>query len=174
MWLLSWRIRNRAIYFLGESMKRMLFSRSLWVAILIAFFALGAAHASDQGSAAEAEAMVKKAVAHIKTNGAEKSYEEFTNGTSFKDRDLYISVYDLKGNNLAHGSNPKLVGKNLMGLKDPEGVEFIKMITAVAVEKGKGWSGQYKFINPVTKVMQSKAIYVERVADTWVGVGIYK
>ena len=155
----------------------MKFSSTLKALIGALFFlaiALGAANAAEQGTAPEAEALVKKAVAYIKANGPEKSYEEFTNGQSFKDRDLYISVYDLKGNNLAHGSNPKLVGKNLMGLKDPEGVEFIKMITAVATEKGKGWSGQYKFLNPVTKALQSKVLYVERVGDTWVGVGIYK
>jgi hypothetical protein len=155
-------------------MKFFALLKALLGACVLSLGMAGGAHAADQGNTAEAEAMVKRAVAHIKTNGPEKSYDEFTNGQSFKDRDLYISVYDLKGNNLAHGSNPKLVGKNLMGLKDPEGVEFIKMITAVAVEKGKGWSGNYKFINPVTKVMQSKAIYVERVGDTWVGVGIYK
>ena len=48
----------------------------------------GTAHAADQGTAQEAEAMVKKAVAYIKANGPEKAYEEFTNGKSFKDRDL--------------------------------------------------------------------------------------
>ena len=81
---------------------------------LLSLTLAGAAHAADQGTAAEAEAMVKKAVAFIKANGADKSYEEFTNGKSFKDRDLYIIVYDLNGKNLAQGANPKLVGKDLI------------------------------------------------------------
>ena len=80
----------------------------------------GSAHAADQGTAAEAEAMVKKAVAYIKANGPEKAYDEFTNGKFFKDRDLYVVVYDLNGKNLAQGAHPKLVGKDLIGLKDPD------------------------------------------------------
>lgn len=134
----------------------------------------GAASAADQGTAAEAEAMVKKAVAHIKANGPEKSYEEFTNGKSFKDRDLYIIVYDLNGKNLAQGANPKLVGKDLIGLKDPDGKPLIQMFVDLAKTKGKGWVEGYKFLNPVSQKIEGKAMYLERVGDTLVGCGIYK
>ena len=134
----------------------------------------GAAQAADQGTAAEAEAMVKKAVAYIKTNGPEKAYEEFTNGKSFKDRDLYIIVYDLNGKNLAQGANPKLVGKDLIGLKDPDGKPLIQMFVDLAKTKGKGWVEGYKFLNPVSQKMEIKAMYLERVGDTLVGCGIYK
>lgn len=135
---------------------------------------LGAAQAADRGTAAEAEAMTKKAVAYLKANGPEKAAQEFTNGTSFKDRDLYVSYYDLSGKVLGHGANPKLVGKDLSGLKDPDGKLFIQMISNVAKTKGKGWSESYKFRDPVTDKIAEKAIYVERVDDTWVGVGVYK
>lgn len=135
---------------------------------------LGAVHAADRGTAAEAEAMTKKAVAYLKANGPEKSAQEFTNGTSFKDRDLYVSYYDLSGKVLGHGANPKLVGKDLSGLKDPDGKLFIQMISNVAKTKGKGWSENYKFRDPVTDKIAEKAIYVERVDDTWIGVGVYK
>lgn len=143
-------------------------------AALMSLVMLGAAHAADQGTAAEAEAMVKKAVAYIKANGPEKSYEEFTNGKSFKDRDLYIIVYDLNGKNLAQGANPKLVGKDLIGLKDPDGKPLIKMFVDLAKDKGKGWVEGYKFLNPVTQKIEGKAMYLERVGDTLVGCGIYK
>ena len=135
---------------------------------------LGAAQAADRGTAAEAEAMTKKAVAYLKANGPEKAAQEFTNGTSFKDRDLYVSYYELSGKVLGHGANPKLVGKDLSGLKDPDGKLFIQMISNVAKTKGKGWSESYKFRDPVTDKIAEKAIYVERVDDTWVGVGVYK
>ena len=134
----------------------------------------GTAQASDQGTAAEAEGMVKKAVAYIKANGPEKAYEEFTNGKSFKDRDLYIIVYDLNGKNLAQGANPKLVGKDLIGLKDPDGKPLIQMFVDLAKGKGKGWVEGYKFLNPVTQKIEGKAMYLERVGDTLVGCGIYK
>jgi signal transduction histidine kinase len=139
-------------------------------ALLIAAPAL----AADQGSAAEAEAMVKKAVAHIKANGPEKAYDEFTNGKSFKDRDLYVIVYDLNGKNLAQGANPKLVGKDLIGLKDADGKPLIQMFVDLAKTKGKGWVEGYKFLNPVTQKIEGKAMYLERVGDTLVGCGIYK
>ena len=134
----------------------------------------GAAYAAEIGTKAEAEAMTKKAVAFLKANGPEKAAQEFTNGTAFKDRDLYVSYYDLSGKVLGHGANPKLVGKDLSGLKDPDGKLFIQMISDLAKAKGKGWTDTYKFRNPTTEKIAEKMIYVERVDDTWVGVGVYK
>lgn len=155
-------------------MNRLTFLKSLLSAALLSVATVGVTHAADQGTAAEAEAMVKKAVSYIKANGSEKSYEEFTNGKTFKDRDLYVIVYDLNGKNLAQGANPKLVGKDLIGLKDPDGKPVIKMFVDLAKEKGKGWVEGYKFMNPVTQKMEGKAMYLERVGDTLVGCGIYK
>jgi hypothetical protein len=128
--------------------------------------------AADHGSKEEAVAMVKKAVAFLKTTGPEKSYEEFTHGKSFKDRDLYIVVYDLNGKNLAQGANPKLVGKDLINLKDPDGFPIIAKFIEQA-KKGSGWVEGYKFMNPVTQKMEKKAMYLERVGETLVGCGIY-
>ena len=155
-------------------MKLTPFLIALLRAALAAMLLSGAAHAADQGTAAEAEAMVKKAVAYIKANGPDKAYEEFTHGKSFKDRDLYIIVYDLNGKNLAQGANPKLVGKDLIGLKDPDGKPLIKMFVDLAKDKGKGWVEGYKFLNPMTQKIEGKAMYLERVGDTLVGCGIYK
>lgn len=138
------------------------------------FMAAGAAQAAEQGTAAEAEAMVKKAVAFLKANGNDKAYEEITNGKQFKDRDLYIFAYDFAGKNLAHGANPKLVGKDLSGLKDPDGKLIIPPLVEIAKTKGKGWSESFKFRNPVTEKMEPKIVYVERVGDILLGCGIYK
>jgi hypothetical protein len=134
----------------------------------------GAAHGAEQGTAAEAEAMVKKAAVFIKSSGPDKAYDEFTNGKGFKDRDLYIVVYDLNGKNLAQGANPKLVGKDLINLKDPDGKPLIQMFVELAKTKGKGWVEGYKFLNPVSQKIEGKAMYLERVGDTLVGCGIYK
>jgi cytochrome c len=48
------------------------------------------------------------------------------------------------------------------------------MLCDLAKTKGKGWSDSYKFRNPTTEKMQEKVLYLERVGDSWVGVGIYK
>jgi cytochrome c len=143
-------------------------------ALILGLSFLGAAQANEQGTPAEAEAMVKKAVAYIGKVGPEKAYDEFTNGKQFKDRDLYVIVYDLNGKNLAQGANPKLVGKDLIGLKDADGKPLIKMFIDLAKEKGKGWVEGYKFMNPVTQKIEGKSMYLERVGDTLVGCGIYK
>lgn len=142
---------------------------------LTGLLAVSAAQAADQGSATEAEAMVQKAVAYVKANGADKAYDEFTNGSSFKDRDLYVFVYDMTGKNLAHGANAKLVGKDLSSLKDPDGKMILPLLFAVAKSpKGKGWTEEFKFRNPVTQKLEPKVVYVERVGDTLIGTGIYK
>lgn len=155
-------------------MNRKHFIRSMSVAALVGTLGLGQAFAANAGTAEEAKAMVKRAVAYVKAKGAEAAYAEFINGTEFKDRDLYVSVYDMKGNCLAHGANPKLVGKNLWELKDLNGVEVIKMQTAIAQNMGEGWSEPFTFVNPLTKAMQPKITFVQKVGDTWIGIGYYK
>lgn len=146
---------------------------SAFLLSLAGFFS-APAYSADHGTAAEAEAMAKKAVAYIKASGPEKAAEEFTNGKSFKDRDLYVTYTGLDGKVLAHGGNPKLVGKNLTGLKDSEGNPFFEMLVTIAKEKGQGWSKEYRFINPTSQKLETKVMYVERVGDNWVGVGVYK
>lgn len=132
------------------------------------------AQASEYGSREEAKAMVKRAVAHIKAKGPEAAYAEFLSDPVWKDRDLYVSVWDMKGNCLVHGGNPKIVGRNMWGLKDQNGVEIIKMQTELALSKGEGWSDDFVFLNPVTKKLQPKQTFVQRVSDTWVAIGFYK
>ena len=145
--------------------------------ILVGLFVLSSgnlAWAAEVGTAAEAEAMVKKAVAYIKANGKEKAYVEFGNPKGpFVDRDLYISVYDLNGRCLAHGANPKMVGKDLIGLKDPDGKAFVKERIDVAQTKDKFWL-DYKFTNPLTKKIEPKSMYSEKIGDIIVSCGIYK
>lgn len=49
--------------------------------------------AAEFGTAAEAEAMVKKAVAFIKSQGKDKAFAEISNPKGkFIDRDLYIFI----------------------------------------------------------------------------------
>jgi len=148
--------------------------KSVFAAAAVSLVMVGMSHAADQGTAAEAEAMVKKGVAYIKANGPEKAAEEFTNGKTFKDRDLYIVYTEFSGKVLAHGGNPKLVGKNLTGMKDSEGNPFFQMLLDLAKSKGKGWSGSYRFMNPATQKIEAKVMYLESVGETYVGVGIYK
>lgn len=150
------------------------FSRRAMLSMAGALLTALPAMAAEHGSRDEAVAMVKKATAYIKANGADKAYEEITSGKMFKDRDLYVIVYDLNGKNLAHGANAKLVGKDLLNLKDPDGFPLIQKFIELAKGKGSGWVEGYKFMNPVAQKMESKAMYLEKLGDTLVGCGVYK
>jgi len=130
--------------------------------------------AQNKATAAEATAMVKKGVAFIKTSGKEKGYAEIsTKGGQFSKDDLYLVVYGLDGMVHAHGANEKMIGKNLIGMKDLDGKEFVKERVELAKSKGTFWQ-DYKFTNPTTKKVEPKSMYCEKLDDVAVCGGIYK
>ncbi len=57
---------------------------------------------------------------------------------------------------LAHGANSKMIGKDLIDLKDSDGKAFVRERLEMAKTKGKGWQ-DFKFTNPVTKRIEPKA-----------------
>ncbi|HZS84114.1 MAG TPA: cache domain-containing protein [Stellaceae bacterium] len=135
---------------------------------------LGTAIAGEHASREEAEAMVKKAVAFIKANGTEKAYQEIDNRQGqFVDRDLYVVVYGLDGKCLAHGANAKMIGKDFADTQDVDGKYFIKERMELAKTHESFWQ-DYKFSDPVTKKIEPKQMYCERLGDTAVCSGIYK
>jgi signal transduction histidine kinase len=143
---------------------------SLVVALATPF----AMNAHAQATAAEATAMVKKGVAFFKTNGKDKALAEISNKKGqFIDRDLYLVVYGLDGVVRAHGANEKMVGKNLLDLKDIDGKEFVRERVELAKSKGIFWQ-DYKFTNPTTKKIEPKSMYCEKLDDAAVCGGIYK
>ena len=143
-----------------------------WIAAALALVA-GTASATN-ATPAEATAMVKKGVAFVKANGKDKGYAEITNkGGQFNDRDLYLVVYGLDGVVRAHGANGKMVGKNLLDLKDIDGKAFVKERVELAQAKGTFWQ-DYKFTNPVTKKIEPKSMYCEKLDDAVLCGGVYK
>lgn len=152
-------------------MRKML-ALSLLSLMLVASGTL--ALAEDRATKADAEAMVKKAVAHYKADGV-KSYADFTApSTAYVNKDLYIVVYDRAGKCLAHGQNTKQVGKDLIGLQDPDGKAFVKERVDFAKTKKSFWQ-DYKFTDPITKAVLPKQMYCE-VPDDKVIIcgGVYK
>lgn len=132
------------------------------------------AQAQNKVTAAEATAMVKKGVAFIKANGKEKAWAEISDKNGpFIDRDLYLVVYGLDGVVHAHGANAKMIGKNLIDLKDIDGKAFVKERVELAKSKGTFWQ-DYKFTNPVSKKVEPKSMYCEKLDDAVVCGGIYK
>ena len=150
--------------------------KHLSISIAAALLAAGTlAHAAEGGATREqATAMVKKGVAFIKANGPEKGYAAVTSKSSpFKSQDLYLTVYGLDGTVLAHGANEKMVGRNLIDLKDIDGKAFIKERVEMSKAQASFWQ-DYKFTNPETKKIEPKSMYCERLEQTVVCGGIYK
>jgi len=146
----------------------------LCVVVVIYLLALAGISFAEQGTKAEAKALVEKAAAYIKVNGKEKALAEFNNPKGkFIDRDLYIFAYDFNGVNLALGSNPKMVGKNLLDLRDAGGNLLIRDLIEVA-KKGSGWY-KYKWSHPHSKKIHDKTSYVLKIDDSmFIGSGVYK
>jgi cytochrome c len=137
--------------------------------------ATAAAHASDaKATKAEAQAAVKSGVAFVKANGRDKAYAEISNKEgAFVKGDLYLVVYGMDGTVRAHGANTKMVGKNLIELKDIDGKPYVKERMELAQSKGSFWQ-DYKFTNPVTKKIEPKEMYCEKLEDSVVCGGVYK
>ena len=151
--------------------------RAYIVKIVFALAALamsfGAQAADPRASKDEAVAFVKKAVDYIKQNGKEKAFAEFSKPKGqFVDRELYIAVLDLNGVMLAHGANPKLIGKSLLEIKDVHGKAFVREQVEVAKIKGSGWV-DFEWVNPVSQKMEPRSTYLERTGDYFVLSGVY-
>lgn len=128
--------------------------------------------AADFGVAKDAEAMVQKAVKHFAAAGKDKAFADFST-PAWVDRDVYIVVLDFTGKVVAHGTNAKLIGKDMSAARDPDGVAFTNLMVDSAKSKGKGWT-DYKFTDPVTKKVLPKSSYCEKAGEFAICAGIYK
>ena len=150
--------------------------KQMMVAVAMALAVSGTPAVAQESRATrgEAEKMVKKGVEFLKKNGKEKAAAEMTAPSkTFVDRDLYLVIYDMNGVPVAHGQNPKQVGKPLIDLKDPDGKPFVRERVELARSQGKFWQ-DYKFTDPLTKKVLPKQMYCERSDDVVVCGGIYK
>lgn len=128
----------------------------------------------SHGSTAEAKEMVNKAIESMYEIGPEKTFAEISNKLGqFCDRDLYVVVYDMSGRNLAHGANPSLIGKDLIDAKDGAGNPFVRERIAIIQNTGKGWQ-DYMFLNPISKQVEAKSMYLDRYENLIIGCGVYK
>jgi uncharacterized protein len=134
------------------------------------------AGAVEFGTRAEAVAMVKRVQAKVAKDGLEATIKAVNaKAKEFNDRDLFAFIADFDGYNRANGSNPGVAGKFLLDLKDQDGKFLTRDLIAIARDKRSGWY-DYRWPNPVTKTIEDKSSYVERIGTTnhYVGVGIYK
>ncbi|MFN7855209.1 MAG: cache domain-containing protein [Acidovorax sp.] len=151
-------------------------SRRIFVAAAMFGLLSANAWAQEFGTRDEAKAMVDAAVEHVKKVGSDQAFKDFTNkeNKAWQKKDLYVFAYTSEGVNVAHGANDKLVGKNLIELKDPNGKPLIQELRDTA-KKGGGWV-EYDWPHPQTKKIESKVSYTRMMTnfDGFVGVGVYR
>ena len=137
--------------------------------------AVPAAFAADErAKPEEAKAMLAKAIAHVKAVGKDKAFVDFmTKPGPWVDRDLYITVFDMSGKTLAHGANARLVGKDNINMQDANGKYHVKERLEIAKAKGKGQQ-EFAFLNPMTKQIEPKVMFFERLDDIVIACGSYK
>jgi hypothetical protein len=146
-----------------------------WFVVLV-MTAVSLAWAQSQfGTAAEAKAMLQRAVEALKKDKAQ-ALASFNAGTEgFKDKDLYVTCYDLTtGLSTANLNQPSLVGTaKITERKDVDGKEYGKEFLAKATEGGFN-EVTYKFPRPGETVPVEKSTFVTKVGDALCGVGYYK
>jgi cytochrome c len=144
------------------------------VLIAVALLAPGSASAADRGTPAEAKAMLAKAVEHFHDVGRDRALSDFTAGKApFHDRDLYVVCVDSKHVIVANGGYPSFVGSSADALVDANGVPLGKALWDAASKNPNG-SIRYPLVNPMTKKLEEKTTFYNKVADDLLcGVGAF-
>ena len=126
-------------------------------------------------SESEVKNLVNEASQYCKDVGQEKCFKVFSDKNGkFTKGSLYVFAIGYDGITRAHGGNAKLVGKNLMKVKDPAGNMLIQELIAIAKNKGQGWF-DYRWSHPISKKVQPKRSFVIAIEnDIFIGAGYYK
>jgi cytochrome c len=129
----------------------------------------------EKGTEKDAQSMVESAMAHIKSVGAEKAFQDFsTPGGKWHMKDVYLFCYKMDGTNTCHGANKALIGKNLIDIKTADGQPLIRNMIDITSKKNNGWI-VYKWPHPKTKQTEDKKAFVMKIPgnDGFLGAGIY-
>jgi len=95
---------------------------------------------SEEEKRLEIQARVEKAAGLIEENGPEIFPLFYDRNSQFFTGEEYIFIYDDSGTNLVNAGNPTVFeGRNLISLKDKNGLYMIVRIFEVALNQGGGW-----------------------------------
>lgn len=149
------------------------FFRALKIGALAFTLQGAAAHAEPHATAAEARAMLVKAVAEIENSGAKAAFAEFNQRRGkFNTGELYVFVFNMSGVYEAYGANPGLVGNDVSNLTDAEGKPIVRDMIEIAKTSGHG-NINYIWLNRSDNRIERKMSLIELVGDHIVGVGYY-
>ncbi|MGC2077064.1 MAG: chemotaxis protein [Xanthobacteraceae bacterium] len=146
------------------------------LAALVLFCCSGLAAAQQSGTAAEAKAMLDRAVAAVRADKA-TALGEFNNKNNkqFHDRDLYVFCYNMSDGKLTADADPAVMGVDIRTLKfkdDPFGQR--QYDANKAAPESSVITEDYDFPKPGTSESVPKESFMTRVGDQGCGVGYYK
>ena len=126
-----------------------------------------------QGTADEAFEMVKKAIALYRITGMDILQRITADAEKqFSDRDMYVFAFDRLGQYRAFAGNAAKLEVNLFKVPGLDGKKLVD--EAFALPAKGGWV-DYSIENPVTKKVEWKSSYIERISeDIVIGCGVYK
>jgi signal transduction histidine kinase len=129
--------------------------------------------AQQFGTAAEARAMLDRAVAELKSNEA-AALAKFNDkeNKQFRDRDLYVFCFNVSDGKFTVHPNPTILGTDVRALKvkdDPLGQRLFDQ-----VKEGTVTTVDYNFPKPGTTEPVPKESYIIRIGGQGCGVGYYK
>ncbi|MGE5492533.1 MAG: cache domain-containing protein [Actinomycetota bacterium] len=129
--------------------------------------------AGERGTPDEAKSLVKKAIAHFKAHGQEKTMAALNDPKgAFIDRDLYVFVHDDEGIYFAIAPKPTFIGKNMTEVKDANGKYIVKDQIEKLKTADSMWQ-EYDWQNPVTGKIEHKKTYCEKVGKMQFCSGAY-
>ncbi len=124
-------------------------------------------HGTATGSTHDAAALVKRGIAFIRHHGTERGYAEISAREGpLTEPGLYLVVYSLGGRCLAHGANPQQVGRDLLATTDVHGRLVVAERLALARQQPAGFWQEQRLANPITRSVEARLIYCERLDDT--------
>jgi hypothetical protein len=129
--------------------------------------------AAEFGTAAEAKALLERAVIVLRADPAAATAKFNKGEDGFRDRDLYVFCVGAGDAKTTAHADPRILGRDVRDFKDATGKAFGDEIYTTARE-GQITSVSYMFPRPGSTEPVAKESYVTRVGGQICGVGYYK
>jgi cytochrome c len=142
-------------------------------AAVFMFAVNGSSQAAESPGAADAQALLDKAVAYFDKNGAAPAFCAFNdpNG-AFHKGPLYVFAISMDGVYFAHSAAPTLIGTSLRDTRDAAG-QPIGILIMEAAASDQSAPVEYMWLNYETNKVEKKRTFLKRVEGFVLGVGYY-
>jgi signal transduction histidine kinase len=150
-------------------LRKLMFSTLTGVALALST----TAYAQGTGTAAEAKAMMEKAVTELKANEAAALAKFNKADGGFRDRDLYVYCFEKSTGKFTAHVNAALMGTDVRALKEKNGAPLGQKVFDAAKE-GTITTISYNFPKPGGTDPVAKEAFVTAVGNQGCGVGYYK